>query len=65
MSIPLQYHVERGILELRNKSSKAFLTGFYDPAPGEEKQLEVRYLHRNKLRYTVVNDNEPLTLPEL
>jgi hypothetical protein len=48
--------------ELADCNCQAFLPGFYDPCPGEEKQLGIRYLYKNKLSYVVIDDDEALEL---
>jgi len=37
--------------------------GFFDPCPGQEKQLRVRYLFKDKIHQAVVNDNDELKIP--
>eukprot|EP01080_Neovahlkampfia_damariscottae_P005723 gene5723-9543_t len=56
----LQFHVKNSTLELSN-----FLVeeGFYDPAPGEKKELEVIYKFHGKLHYVIKGDGEVLQMP--
>lgn len=42
---------------------KANLPGFYDPCPGEEKVLRIRYKYRNKLYEVTIKDTESLRIP--
>lgn len=62
VTIPLQHLVEDSQLRLF-ETSKANLLGFYDPAYGEEKQLYIRYLFKDKLHQVTIQDNEPLAIP--
>lgn len=45
-------------------SNKASLPGFYDPAPGSEKSLRVRYEFRHKMHEVTIGDSQPLRLPK-
>ncbi len=45
------------------EGSKASLYGFYDPCPGEDKQLCVQYLFKDKMHKVTINDNEELVIP--
>jgi len=63
VTIPLQCLVKDSELVLHN-TSKAYLPGFYNPCKDNDtRELEIRYLYRDKLKYVKVRDNEPLTLP--
>lgn len=62
VTIALQHLVEDSQLRLF-ETSKANLLGFYDPAYGEEKQLYIRYLFKDKLHQVTIQDNEPLAIP--
>jgi len=62
VSIPLQQLVEDSQLHL-HEGSKSGLLGFYDPCIGEEKQLYIRYLFRDKLHEVTNDDCQPLRIP--
>lgn len=38
-------------------------SGFYDPCPGDEKQLRIRYLFKDKMHHVTINDNDELVIP--
>lgn len=40
------------------------LPGFYDPCPGEEKSLRVRYLFHAVTHEIIIKDNESLRIPK-
>jgi len=63
VTIPLQYLVEDSQLHLE-PTPKANLLGFYDPCPGEDKQLYIRYLFQDKLHQVTVQDWEALGIPK-
>ncbi|ELR23698.1 chaperone protein DnaJ, putative [Acanthamoeba castellanii str. Neff] len=62
VTVPLQYRVEDSQLILE-EGSKASLYGFYDPCPGDEKQLRIRYLFKDKMHHVTINDNDELVIP--
>ncbi|PRP82653.1 dnaJ subfamily C member 11 [Planoprotostelium fungivorum] len=62
VTIAVQCLVEESQLHLY-EGSKSFLPGFYDPCPGEEKWLMVRYLFRDKIHHIVISDLSPLSAP--
>lgn len=62
VTIPLQNLVERSHLRVFEES-KSSLAGFYDPCPGEEKQLYVEYRFKGRRHEVVVLENERLLLP--
>jgi len=62
VTVPLQYKVEDSQLILE-EGPKSSLYGFFDPCPGQEKQLRVRYLFKDKIHQAVVNDNDELKIP--
>lgn len=61
--MPLQCLVKDSALRLQ-ASSKAVLTGFYDPCPGERKQLRVRYRCMGALHEVTVGDVDELKIPQ-
>jgi DnaJ family protein C protein 11 len=63
VTIPLQYLVEDSQLHLHESSSKSNLLGFYDPCPGEEKKLYIKYLFKDKLHEVTITDTEAIGLP--
>ncbi|XP_022668792.1 dnaJ homolog subfamily C member 11-like [Varroa jacobsoni] len=62
VTIPLQVLATNSRLVLGD-TSKANLPGFYDPCPGEEKVLRIRYKYRNKLYEVTIKDTESLRIP--
>jgi len=60
---PLQCLVENSRLVIPAGESKAYLSGFYDPCPGEEKLLWIRYYFRGKLHRVLVEDDKRLLVP--
>jgi len=62
VTVPLQCLVVDSKLVLTDVG-KAQLSGFYDPCPGEAKQLRVRYLFRSVLHQCTVGDSMPLRVP--
>jgi len=63
VTVPLQYLVENSHIYLR-KGTKTNLLGFYDPAPGEKKQLFVRYLFRDRVFEVTIDEKEELNIPD-
>ncbi|XP_030843189.1 dnaJ homolog subfamily C member 11 isoform X1 [Strongylocentrotus purpuratus] len=62
VKVPLQCQVKDSKLILTD-AAKASLPGFYDPCPGEEKQLKVRYEFRQTLHECTIGDTEQLRIP--
>ncbi|XP_063965152.1 dnaJ homolog subfamily C member 11-like isoform X2 [Lytechinus pictus] len=62
VKIPLQCQVKDSKLILTDVS-KSSLPGFYDPCPGEDKQLKVRYEFRQTLHECTIDDPEQLRIP--
>ncbi|CAL8093021.1 unnamed protein product [Orchesella dallaii] len=63
VTIPVQCLVRDSRLDLHD-STKVNLPGFYDPAPGEEKSLLIRYLFQNREHQVIVQDTEAIQLPK-
>lgn len=63
VTIPLASMVERGQLVLGRGVQRAGLMGWWDPCPGREKVLKVRYLFGGMGHEVVVGEGEDLTLP--
>lgn len=63
VTIALQCLVKDSKLILQD-SSKCSLPGFYDPCPGEEKNLFVRYLFHAVTHEVTIKDNESLRIPK-
>ncbi|XP_058808577.1 dnaJ homolog subfamily C member 11 isoform X2 [Phymastichus coffea] len=63
VTIPLQCLVKDSKLVLHN-ASKSQLPGFYDPCPGEDKQLLLQYLFHMQTHECLLKDNEPLRIPK-
>jgi DnaJ family protein C protein 11 len=64
VTIPMQCLVEESQLHL-HASAKSNLLGFWDCAIGEEKQLYVQYLFRDKLHEVTIDDCDPVSMPLL
>lgn len=62
-TIPLQCLVKDSKLILQD-SSKSGLPGFYDPCPGEDKSLRVRYLFHAVTHQVTIKDGESLRIPK-
>lgn len=62
-TVPLQCMVDRSHLVIPAGESKAWLSGFYDPCLGEQKQLCVRYMFWGRLHEVTINDDEELKIP--
>jgi len=62
VTVPLQNLVEDSKLIL-HVGSKSILLGFYDPCVGEDKQLYIRYLFKDKLHEVTIDDAEAIGLP--
>ena len=56
----IQFHVKNSSFELSNWVVEE---GFYDPAPGEKKELEVIYKFHGKQHYVIVEDGHVLQMP--
>ncbi|KAK8723209.1 hypothetical protein OTU49_011910 [Cherax quadricarinatus] len=63
VTIALQCLVKDSKLILQD-SSKCSLPGFYDPCPGEEKNLRVRYLFHAVTHEVTIKDNDSLRIPK-
>ncbi|XP_042863915.1 dnaJ homolog subfamily C member 11-like isoform X2 [Penaeus japonicus] len=63
VTIPLQCLVKDSKLILQ-ESSKCSLPGFYDPCPGEDKNLRVRYLFHAVTHEVTIKDTESLRIPK-
>ena len=44
--------------------NKADIPGFYDPCPGEDKQLLIRYLYKGAYHEVIVENHEALLIPQ-
>jgi len=62
VTIPLQNLVVNSQLIIHGNPKN--LEGFYDPCLGEEKELTVRYLYKNKMHECVIPDSEQLAIPK-
>jgi DnaJ family protein C protein 11 len=58
----LQFYVKNSKLDLP-AHPKSILNGFYDPCPGEEKTLSIRYEFKGQVFNVVVKDRECVSLP--
>ncbi|KAK7082714.1 DnaJ (Hsp40), subfamily C, member 11 [Halocaridina rubra] len=63
VTVPLQCLVKDSKLILQ-ESSKCSLPGFYDPCPGEDKSLRVRYLFHAVTHEVMISDTESLRIPK-
>lgn len=63
VTIALSALVEQGQLVLPTGVDKSKIIGFYDPAPGSEKVLTVRYLFRGVLHEAAVKGRAGLAVP--
>jgi len=63
VTVPVQCLVKDSKLIL-HESSKSQLPGFYDPCPGEDKSLRVRYMFHGLLHQVTLADTEPLRIPK-
>jgi len=63
VTIPLQCLVKDHKLELPAGQSKSGLLGFYDPCPGEQKSLRVRYRFKSSMHEVTVDDEAQLRCP--
>lgn len=62
VTVPLQCLV-KGSKLLVTVDKKAELPGFYDPAMGEDKQLEIAYSFRDHKFKLLIKDSEPVRIP--
>ncbi|KAH8146749.1 uncharacterized protein LAJ45_09123 [Morchella importuna] len=63
VTIPLAGLIEDEQLVLPRGLNKSHLAGFYDPAPGEKKELWVKYLFKGKRHEITVRNNRGLAIP--
>ncbi|XP_064117668.1 dnaJ homolog subfamily C member 11-like [Macrobrachium nipponense] len=64
VTIALQCLVKDSKLYFLQDSSKCSLPGFYDPCPGEEKSLRVRYLFHAVTHEVIISDTDSLRIPK-
>ncbi|KAI5816939.1 hypothetical protein BZA77DRAFT_387282 [Pyronema omphalodes] len=64
VTIPVQALVENGQLVIQSGIDKSRIIGFYDPAPGMEKVLKVKYLFQGREHEAVVRGKRGLTAPK-
>lgn len=64
VAIPVQALVENGQLVIQGGIDKSRIIGFYDPAPGMEKVLRVKYLFQGREHEAVVRGKRGLTAPK-
>jgi DnaJ family protein C protein 11 len=64
VKIPLQCLVKSSKLLLPS-GCKSQLPGFYDPAPGEEKKLLIRYTYNEQAHESLSRDTDAIKLPKL
>ena len=62
VTVPLQALVSNSQLHV-HATSKASILGFFDPCPGEPKQLRIRYVFRKTMHEVTVDDDEAVALP--
>ncbi|XP_042520788.1 chaperone protein dnaJ 13 [Macadamia integrifolia] len=66
VTVPLNFLVnDSGQLKLHEGVKKSGIMGFYDPCPGEAKQLHVEYTCGGERYEVTVNDYEELVIPQL
>lgn len=63
VTVPVQCLVRDSRLDL-HETTKVNIPGFYDPAPGEDKTLLIRYLFQNREHQVIIQDNEAIQLPK-
>ncbi|XP_048737350.1 dnaJ homolog subfamily C member 11-like isoform X2 [Ostrea edulis] len=63
VKVPLQALVVESQLIILDSNTKSDLPGLYDPCPGKEKSLYIRYNFRNRPHQATFNDKEPIRLP--
>ncbi|XP_027360495.1 chaperone protein dnaJ 13 [Abrus precatorius] len=65
VTIPLNFLVsDSGRLKLHDGVKKSGIMGFYDPCPGEPKQLYVEYAYAGNQHKVWVGDHEELQIPQ-
>jgi len=62
VTVALQNLVEDSKLHL-HPGSKSSLLGFYDPCVGEDKQLYIRYLFKDRMHEVKIDDTDAIGLP--
>lgn len=63
VKVPLQAQVMDSQLIILESNTKSDLPGFYDPCPGQEKSLYIRYNFRNRPHQVTYEDKDPIRLP--
>lgn len=63
VTVPLQALVHNSQLYISNRTPKAGIPGFLDPAPAAPKSLRIRYLFRDRTHYAEISDASPVVLP--
>ncbi|XP_022337606.1 dnaJ homolog subfamily C member 11-like [Crassostrea virginica] len=63
VKIPLQAQVTESQLIILESNTKSDLPGFYDPCPGQDKSLYIRYTFRNRPHQVTYDDKDPIRLP--
>lgn len=63
VKVPLQAQVTDSQLIILESNTKSDLPGFYDPCPGQEKSLYIRYNFRNRPHQVTYEDKDPIRLP--
>ena len=65
VTIPLQYLLINSPNHLQLEASyRAGVLGFFDVAPGRDKETFIRYQFKNKMHEVVFKDNEVLSIPK-
>ncbi|XP_043717176.1 chaperone protein dnaJ 13-like [Telopea speciosissima] len=65
VTVPLNFLLnDSGQLKLHEGVKKSGIMGFYDPCPGELKQLHVEYTYAGERFEVIVNDYEELVIPQ-
>lgn len=64
VTIPLQYLVSDSKLILSSREPKHVLEGFYDPCPGENKTLWIKYKFQGREHSASFADSAPIGIPK-